>query len=289
MPQWSFEGSPKDLILYRDTISNPNCRWQIGKPNKTIFTEAETLPNAIVTDTINTIPVNDTSVFYISAQYDAQHGIGGLLFSYKLDGDSADFGKIEISPDSGQHWVNIIAQESTYHIIWTFDYTEVGFQPTLNGVEHGWYYFACNFGLWAYSTSGYPVLWDHNIPTGSTKTALFRFTYITDSINNPRDGWMIDDVRIWGGITSVSDLSNNVQMELSPNPVEDVLHIKRKIGGAKDESVQVMNMMGEVVFSGQWSVVGGELSVDVSGLAKGVYLLRYSCDKGEARERFVKE
>ena len=124
---------------------------------------------------------------------------------------------------------------------------------------------------------------------GTFGTALFRFTYITDSINTPTDGWMIDDIYVNDWYEGINDIPNESIISIAPNPVVDVLHIKRKIGAAKNESVQVMNMMGEVVFSGQWSVVGGGLSVDVSGLAKGGYLLRYSCDKGEARERFVKE
>src|SRR5687768_4104081 len=40
--------------------------WQIGIPQKVIFDSAATVPNAIVTDTINNYPVNNTSTFTIS-------------------------------------------------------------------------------------------------------------------------------------------------------------------------------------------------------------------------------
>ena len=44
-----------------DTISNPDNIWQIGVPSKTIFDSAYSLTHAIVTDTLNAYPVNDTS------------------------------------------------------------------------------------------------------------------------------------------------------------------------------------------------------------------------------------
>ncbi len=49
-----------------DTISNPNNIWQIGSLHKTVFTNAYSVPNALVTDTINTYPINDTSTFIIT-------------------------------------------------------------------------------------------------------------------------------------------------------------------------------------------------------------------------------
>ena len=39
--------------------------WQIGKPQKIIFDSASTVPNAIVTDTINFYPINNISRFGI--------------------------------------------------------------------------------------------------------------------------------------------------------------------------------------------------------------------------------
>jgi hypothetical protein len=49
-----------------DTVSNPNNIWQIGKPQKIIFINAHSAPNVLVTDTINSYPTNDTSIFYIT-------------------------------------------------------------------------------------------------------------------------------------------------------------------------------------------------------------------------------
>ena len=269
--------------------SAANNKWQIGYPHKSVFTKTKDNSMAIVTDTTNTLPINDTSVFYIkhyrnkNANTIPSYSIS-ISFQSKLDGDSNDIGIIEISPDTGRHWVNVVTQSAQYGIQYFYPV------PCLNGstmnlpnTDSGWQSVYFSMMYWPAANSGFPVLWNAD-------TFLIRFTYITDSVNTPRDGWIIDNIQLVEGTESILEtITNNSIISIAPNPVEDVLHIKRKIGVAKNESVQLMNMMGEVVFSGQWWVVGVELSVDVSGLAKGVYLLRYSCDKGEARERFVKE
>ena len=69
--QWGFFQtfeSPNDTFNDKfiiDTVNYPNNVWQIGKPQKTVFDSAYSYPNAIVTDTLNPYPVNDTSVFMI--------------------------------------------------------------------------------------------------------------------------------------------------------------------------------------------------------------------------------
>jgi hypothetical protein len=47
--------------IYIDTISNQDNIWQVGQPNKIIFNTAYSEPNAIITDTSNHYPTNDTS------------------------------------------------------------------------------------------------------------------------------------------------------------------------------------------------------------------------------------
>jgi hypothetical protein len=73
-----------------DTISNPNNIWQIGVPNKPLFNTAYSVPNVIVTDTINTVPANDTSTFYLFHLRDNQElwHTFGINFWYQMDGDS---------------------------------------------------------------------------------------------------------------------------------------------------------------------------------------------------------
>ena len=55
----SFENSSPYLSI----VPLPQNIWQIGVPHKTFFNTAYTLPNAIVTDTMNVYPVNNSSAF----------------------------------------------------------------------------------------------------------------------------------------------------------------------------------------------------------------------------------
>ena len=62
----SFEGNGVHESDYgHELVVDPAGLWQIGSPDKTIFTEAFTLPNAIVTDTANPYPTNANSSFIL--------------------------------------------------------------------------------------------------------------------------------------------------------------------------------------------------------------------------------
>src|SRR5215216_711891 len=135
---WSSSG------YFIDTISNPNCRWQVGKPQKQLFTSAFTAPNAIVTDTLQSVPANDTSIFYIKFfRNKNQPGhFFTLNFKYMLDGDSTDFGTVEISPDSGKTWINLITQDTVFDFGWWNG------KPVLNGSVSGWSDFQIEMAGW---------------------------------------------------------------------------------------------------------------------------------------------
>jgi len=56
-----FDGET-NLPVFLDSTQSNNI-WQIGRPNKTQFTNAISQPNALVTDTILTYPTNNASSF----------------------------------------------------------------------------------------------------------------------------------------------------------------------------------------------------------------------------------
>src|SRR5688572_3750756 len=61
--QQYFDGADtaknNSIIIQFDTGS-PNI-WQVGKPQKKLFTRAATVPKALVTDTVKSYPNNNTS------------------------------------------------------------------------------------------------------------------------------------------------------------------------------------------------------------------------------------
>ncbi|SFC01390.1 Por secretion system C-terminal sorting domain-containing protein [Flexibacter flexilis DSM 6793] len=257
------------LQIHRDTISNPNCIWQIGKPNKTIFTE-DWHERGLVTDSLNPVPANDTSTFYFghARNHGGPYGYD-LLFDYKLDGDSTDYGKIEVSPDGGAHWVDVLAEDTTYSIYWLYN------KPSLKGSTEDWNTFEMNLTAWDMSS---------NMPISlNTDSILFRFTYITDNGTTPHDGWLIDNIIIYDRLSAVSPRQNNHLISVFPNPVANQLRINSK-SNKSQANVQITNIMGEIVYENPFFV--GDF-IDTRQFPNGLYLLQYSDGDNIATQKFV--
>lgn len=134
--------------LFIDTVSNPNNIWKIGAPNKTIFTTASSLANALVTDLNNPYPTNDTSTFIITIVAEGQgfewpHTVT-LAGKYYVNSDTlTDYGKIEFSPDNGVSWVDLLNDtvffDTTGYRFWNWD--EYNDKPVLTGNSNEWKYF----------------------------------------------------------------------------------------------------------------------------------------------------
>lgn len=197
-----------------DTLSNPNCIWQIGEPNKSEFTEARSLPNAILTDIVNPVPPNDTSVFYLFHERDNSNPfhIFVLRFWYKMHGERTDFGKIEISPNEGTDWVNVLTGDQIYNMYW------VSPKPTLNGSTDDWQHFALDISEWASDWDNFPI-------PMNADTIQFRFTYITDNSVSSYDGWMLDDIYLEDWWENISESRQHNLIDLYPNPTSGKLMI----------------------------------------------------------------
>lgn len=264
-PWYSWPGSSK---VYRDTVSNPNCIWQVGHPNKTFFDSAHSAPNVIVTDTMNSIPPNDTSIFYVMHTLAFPGGrVLGLHFWYQINGDSTDRGIVEFSDSAHNVWINLLTQDTTYNFQWVYGIPK----PILTGSAVGWKRFDLNLGQLGFE--------NFNLDD----TLLFKFTYITDSINTPHDGWMIDDIYVEDWIEGVPEIQNDNLISFYPNPTADNLTIQRTKFGDK-QKVQILNYTGQILFENQ--NFAGE-TIDTRQLDNGVYLLRYSDTKNFSIKKFI--
>lgn len=204
----SFEGTgvnenpPWGYDLYLDN-SNPSNIWQIGSPQKNMFTSSVSIPNVIVTDTLNDYPINDTSSFIIEHIADLGFSMPhDVIFSgyYFVNSDTlTDYGLIEFSPDNGGIWIDLI-NDPTYspYIIWLTP------KPILTGNSiGGWSQFAANLsGLGPF----------FGIQTGDT--VLWKFTFVSDPIQTNNDGLMFDNLSIWDvppiGIEELNSASKDI-------------------------------------------------------------------------------
>ena len=282
--QWIFENtfeSPKNIYNDRfiiDTINHPNNIWQIGEPQKTTFNSAHSYPNAIVTDTANTYPANDTSVFYFKVVSFNPPGLQGhwyelvgFSFNFRLDIDSGEIAKVEISTDSGTHWVNLVEEDTTYDILWGNG------RPDLSRSSSGCKYFDVQVLSWGSKLKSYP----HYI---TRDTTLVRFTFISDSTDTGKDGWMMDNFRTHNVTESIETITNNNLISLYPNPAWDYIYIKANYNYYAKPEVLIYNLQGQEVYATKELPQNGYLPVN---LPSGMYTLIYSTGTEQAVKQLV--
>lgn len=213
---WSinFEDSTFIERLFIDTNSNPLNIWQIGKPDKVIFDEAYSIPRAIVTDTISSYPVNDTSSFiitHIAGNGFALHCCAASLNGYYwVNSDTlTDYGKIEFSPDHGMTWVDLI-NDTAYS-----SYIDWYYKATLTGNSNGWQYFAVSI----------PELGEvFNIQYDDT--ILYRFTFISDSIHTNKEGLVFDNFQFEDYAEGIEESQFDfIYSKIFPNPSSGIVNI----------------------------------------------------------------
>ena len=241
-----------------------NGIWQIGTPQKTSFINAFSPALVIVTDTLNSYPANDTSAFEIThAGNGGMWGTHTLVLSgyYSADIAAGDSGKIEFSPDNGLSWVNIL--DDPFYDPYLDWFTT---KPNLTADSTGWQYFSVNL---AYLGSIFP--------SGVFDTVKFRFTFISDSIPESKDGLMYDNLDFVDYVESISDREEIGQLQVVPNPSNGSNTVSISTRGINLRKVQITDMYGSVV-----SILNHQNSDKIefgtSQFANGVYIV-----KGESK------
>ncbi len=270
--QWNlnFENDYFTNRVVIDTITSSNNIWRIGHPSKTIFNTAFSSPNVIVTDTLNSYPVNDTSSFtiiHIAGSGWHLHypkvDIGGW---YYVNSDSlTDFGYIEFSSDKGNTWLHADSSDNNGCCSWGASQELPIFYGNSNGWKH-FYYCLC--------TSGVVNMGD---------TILYRFTFISDSIQSNKDGLMFDNLNFEDWSEGIKEIQNNNLISIYPNPVSAKLKVQYT-KRSSNQSVQIHDYIGQVIYKNQDFI--GE-TIDTRQLTNGVYFLKYSDTKNYAIKKFI--
>jgi hypothetical protein len=261
-----FDDSSYLNFIEIDSISNPNNIWQVGTPNKNNFIGAVTPPNVIVTDTVNPYPINDTSSFYI--HYVASYVPGGwtgtsLQIEYRIDSDIGnDYGYVEFSPDNGLTWVNYMTDTIYNDCYYMYDTVFTGFSED-----------------WEYA-SYYNNPWCFNMQFGDSM--MYRITFISDSIQSNRDGWMIDNIDLYDVWEGVDDHTKTLKFHIFPNPATSSINIISDID-LNGCNAHIYNQIGQLVSSTNLE----QNSIPVTSLQSGLYILGIMTDKGEIRRKFI--
>ena len=262
--QWGygFINFEDSLNLYRIEIdtSITNNIWQIGAPNKPFFISSHSIPNAIVTDTLNPYPANNISIFYYrtSGDYNTDSHGAVLEFWFKIDSDSlSNFGKVEISFDAGITWYNLLSDYFGWFGWQVYDSLNNLIQASYNsddtivftGRSNGWYKFSSDAWL----------------PEIVLDSIIYRFSFHSTTLSSERDGWMIDDIEFYTWWESVSDIKESEL--IYPNPVKNQFSINSTKCVVYFE---IMNSHGHVVKKGKNNK--SPLIINASDLPTGLYL-----------------
>lgn len=239
--------------------------WQIGRPQKVIFDSAATLPGALVTDTLNNYPVNDSSeVVIISRLYSGYSNILAIQWMQKLDLDSAnDRGVLEFSVDYGTSWLNAFNSPYVYNF-YGFDGRNVDTLPNGDGAFTG-------------TDSTWRNVWlcfDMSFLSQYCDSVFCRYRLESDSIETNQEGWMIDNLST--NVTLVHTVGENQlseYMKVYPTQTKGRLFIEtqKQDGFHIIESIRVIDMNGKLCKS--YGISPTKFYIDIDDLKPGQYFV----------------
>ncbi len=247
----NFEDSDPYHEVIIDYNSNPSNIWVIGDPDKPTFDSAKSLPNCIFTGDIDFYPPNDTSSFYImhiaDQGYEMPHTCG-IDFDYKIESDSLkDFGMIDLSLDNGKTWFDFFEDE------------RIGFdRPILTGNIPNWTY--ANLFL-------HELPYFYDIEYGDT--IIYRFTFISDEVDNELQGWMIDNIIIYDEAEGITTQSlGNINAVLFPNPSSDFVSLSFENPSQRVFALLIYNISGTLIHT-ERNIIISPYKIDLKDIGGG--------------------
>ncbi|QNR24314.1 T9SS type A sorting domain-containing protein [Croceimicrobium hydrocarbonivorans] len=260
-----FHGADTSVYNSVFAIIDSNSSWQIGAPSKNFFQQAATQPNAIVTDTLNSYPINDSSTFYFKVPIWAPVGILAIEWMQALDfEDSIDGGILEFRYTDTSAWESAFNNPYVYNFF-GFDNSNVATLPNgelaFTGTRDMHNVWLCLDMSW--------------LSQFSTDTIEVRYRILSDSVDTQQDGWLLDNFNVHiTGIHTINEVDQGEFMTASPNPTVGPIKLNaRKTGQVQYiESIELLDLSGKVVQS--WSKSPTKFDIDISGQKAGVYILR---------------
>ncbi|MFA9391206.1 MAG: T9SS type A sorting domain-containing protein [Prolixibacteraceae bacterium] len=270
-----------DEINWLDIEDSAENIWQIGTPQKSKFASAYSLPNVIITDTVEPYTANNNSAFVVKIPiYDPEIFYGfSFNFDHKCQTDkNKDGGYIEISYDYGTTWTNIVYDTLYCNRIEPC----VGDKDCLEGYSFVYGYTiddTIKGGIPAFSGSipdwvnpGY----EHNFNKNfiCPDSLFLKFSFKSDEIQDTLDGWMIDNLAtyIHLGPIGIDEKTSNEYPFIYPNPItaNSVLKLNNSI--VKSSRIEIISLCGEKIYSEIFN--NNEFNIGKLNLKNGIYYCR---------------
>ncbi len=252
------------IIIHLDT-SKQNI-WQIGRPHKHFFDSAYSRPNVIVTDTSLAYPINNTSIFSFAVPtYFIHFSMYAIQWVQKLDMDSGrDGGIVEFSMDTGKTWRNVFSSQPYVYNFIGFNSANQMVLPSgdtaLSGTDSTWR------DIWlCFNLSTMPVI----------DSLRIRFRFTSDSVNNNREGWMMDNFGAHITVVHpVHEVNKDAYLMVYPRLTTGLVYIRAKDKGPgfRIQSAELINEAGQVVQ--QTNLGPGDSFVNIASQPSGWYTLK---------------
>jgi hypothetical protein len=128
--------------------------------------------------------------------------------------------------------------------------------------------------------SGSDVPGPIQVPTGK---ATLKFT---STKFDQATGW---EVYYEIGNVGVEEAEVFAGLQVFPNPASDALNLNFNLQQNQNVDIRLVNVTGEAVYTGQLSNVSGTVShrIDVSNLAKGIYILNLTSSEGSVNKKVI--
>lgn len=259
--QYNFFESELNLPVIFDTSQADNS-WRIGVPDKTLFSAAHTEPNALLTLLDAPYRAGDSSSFTLVFDMNSWWAFPYFMVTWyhKMDvDDGLDGGLIEASYDRGQSWVNVL-DDTVYQVMLVGDITKGSLHNGMSGLSESTGRFWARAGLCWSSSIGPRV-----------DTVMLRFTFVSDSLDTGKEGWMIDNMEGQGSLIDAVDDRRALlsgKLGLYPNPAADRVWIQTVLSF---DRVEIIDRGGSLL--GQWW--GQQEVLELEGLPPGLYFLRF--------------
>lgn len=203
----------------------------------------------------------------------------GIAFKHKFDTDTLrDGGFISVSYDEGATWTNIINDSlffSPSNYLGPADGETGNLYSESDTLYTGEFGFSGNSGDWISSWFEWFMLPVDQVRSGGDQlpdSFTLRFHFVSDSLDNEREGWLIDDILLFsrfipGGLGEHA----SIDFSVSPNPFTETTRID--LGAYGEFVLSIFDAQGSMVrqdrYQNEQSIV-----LNREGLHAGIYYIQ---------------
>ena len=226
--------------------SNPENLWVIAQPSKILFDSAHSGINAMITDSSVVYDTNSISRFILG--FNLEGSSPSVMFKHKINTDkNRDGGFVELLNPVDSNWIHLSdttnATNTTFNSI--FGFSSINLYSPFDILYNGKSGFSGTDTTWTTSRINFDCL--------AVKKSFWyylRFTFISDSIQTNKEGWIIDDIVIQnnGECTGIDENKSASELNIYPNPISSISTVDLSNSNSEGSMFIMYNLLGETVF-----------------------------------------